>query len=127
MTGPEQPCSGPSLLPARLFLKMWLPCILTPPSFFNFPHPKQKKNQKPQHCHKVSVGVGVWKGSNFCAGTGFAACESGSVAWLSSVARGGERDVQRHGALLLDPGTGMSRALLRPGGLTDLPSLPEPD
>lgn len=56
MTGLEQPCSGPSLLPARLFLKMWLPCILTPPSFLISTTPSKKKTQ---HCHKVSLGVGV--------------------------------------------------------------------
>lgn len=60
----------------------------------------------------------MWKGSSFCTGTEFAACESSSVGCLSSVARGGKWDVQQHGALLLDPGTGMSQALLHPGGLT---------
>lgn len=85
MTGLEQPCSGPSLLPARLFLKMWLPCILTPPSFLISTTPSKKT----QHCHKVSLGVGVWKGSSFCPGTESAACESSSVRCLWSVVRGG--------------------------------------
>lgn len=39
----------------------------------------------------------MWKGSGFCSGTGSAARESSSVGCLSSVAWGGQRDVQ-HGA-----------------------------
>lgn len=44
--------------------------------------------------------------------------ESNSVRCLSSVAQGGQWDVQQHGALLLNPATGMLWALLHPGGLT---------
>lgn len=105
-------------LPARLFLKMWLMCILAPPSFLISPTPSEKN---PQHCHKVSVGAGVWKGSSVCSGAGAlpGACRASSGR--------GEQGVWQRRAALLGPATGTSRALLRPGRSPDLPSLPEPD